>query len=80
MKIALKCFSHVKYALKADQVDIELDEGATAADLEASVRLLAGSALDEVPLRVSVNRVFVDGEHVLQDGDEAALIPPVQGG
>jgi len=80
MKIALKCFSHVKYALNADQVDIELDEGATAAELEASVRLLAGSALDDVPLRVSVNRVFVDGGHVLQDGDEAALIPPVQGG
>lgn len=80
MKITLKCFSHVKYALDTDQLKIDLDEGATANDLEAKVRSLAGAALKDVPLRVSVNRVFVGGDHVLSDGDETALIPPVQGG
>ena len=80
MNVTLKCFSHVKYALGTDQMDIELDEGATAADLEAVVRLQTGSALEKVPLRVSVNQAFVGGDHVLHDGDEAALIPPVQGG
>ena len=80
MKIKLKCFSHVRYALDTDRTEIELDEGATAADLEAAVRRLAGHVLEDIPLRISVNQAFVDGGQVLQDGDEAALIPPVQGG
>jgi len=29
---------------------------------------------------VAVNQEYVTGEHVLSDGDEAALIPPVSGG
>jgi molybdopterin converting factor small subunit len=80
MKIVLKCFSHVKYALDTDQMEVDLGEGSTANDLEARVRSLTGTALKDVPLRVSVNQAFVEGDHVLNDGDEAALIPPVQGG
>jgi molybdopterin converting factor small subunit len=80
MKIALKCFSHVKYALDRDELEIDLPADATAADLEARVRELAGDGLDGVPLRVAVNHRFVAGDHPLADGDEAALIPPVQGG
>lgn len=80
MKIALKCFSHVKYALDRDEMMIELPDPSTAADLERRVRELAGDALHEVPLRVAVNHRFVAGDHPLADGDEAALIPPVQGG
>jgi molybdopterin converting factor small subunit len=80
MKITLKCFSHVKYAFDRDEMDLELPAAATAADLETRVRELAGGALKDVPLRVAVNRTFVESGHPLADGDEAALIPPVQGG
>jgi MoaE-MoaD fusion protein len=31
-------------------------------------------------VRVAVNQAFVDLDHVLNDGDEVALIPPVSGG
>jgi molybdopterin synthase catalytic subunit len=31
-------------------------------------------------IKVAVNREYVDGDHVLADGDEVALIPPVSGG
>src|SRR6185437_4430699 len=31
-------------------------------------------------LAVAVNREYVSGSHVLQDGDEVALLPPVSGG
>jgi molybdopterin converting factor small subunit len=80
MKITLKCFSHVKYALDRDEMTLDLAAGSTAADLESRVRELAPEALADVPLRVAVNRKFVAADHPLADGDEAALIPPVQGG
>lgn len=80
MRVNLKCFSHVKYALERDELNIELPEGSRAADLEAHVRGLAGQGLEGVPLRVSVNRRFVEADHVLAEDDEVALIPPVQGG
>jgi molybdopterin synthase catalytic subunit len=31
-------------------------------------------------LRVAVNREYVPQEHILQDRDEVAIIPPVSGG
>lgn len=31
-------------------------------------------------VRVAVNEAFVDSDHLLQDGDTVALIPPVSGG
>jgi len=80
VKIDLRCFSHVKYALGRDAVAVELDAGATAGDLAARVREMADGRLAGLPLRVAVNRRFVPDDHVLADGDEAALIPPVQGG
>ncbi len=80
MIVTLKCFSHVRYALGADSLDVELEDGATAAELEATIRRRADGALEGVPLRVAVNLEFVEPGHVLRDGDEAALIPPVQGG
>jgi molybdopterin converting factor small subunit len=36
--------------------------------------------LQEAPVRLAVNRVYVDKTHPLHDNDELALIPPVSGG
>ena len=80
MKITLKCFSHVKYAFDRDELAVELPAGSSAADLVARIRAEAGDKLEGIPLRVAVNRTFVPDGHALADGDEVALIPPVQGG
>lgn len=80
MNVTLKCFSHLKYALGRDEMVVDLPADSNAADLEAHVRGLTGDALEGIPLRVSVNRRFVSLDHPLAEGDEIALIPPVQGG
>ena len=80
MNIRLRCFSHIKYALGRDELTIELTDGATAADLIARVREMGGAALASIPVRAAVNQVYVDPTEALRDGDEVALIPPVQGG
>ena len=80
MKITVKCFSRVKYALEADELFLELNPSQTTADVEDMVRERAGKKLEGVILRTAVNRKYVKDPQNLEDGDEVAFIPPVQGG
>ena len=80
MKVTVKCFSQVKYALKVNQIFLDLEPGQTTADVEEAVRRHAAGKLDGISLRIAVNRVYVQEPVVVEDGDEVALIPPVQGG
>jgi len=64
---------------------VELPEGASVADLleYLPARLTAHSAGLEKALRgiaVSVNAEFATASHLLRDGDEVGLLPPVSGG
>tara|TARA_Y100001970_G_scaffold256580_1_gene334414 strand:- start:1139 stop:1381 length:243 start_codon:yes stop_codon:yes gene_type:complete len=80
MKIVLKCFSQVKYALNTDEITVELDDGQTASDLEKIIRKQTGEKLKGIGLQIAVNQEYSDGSTVLHNGDEVAFIPPVQGG
>ncbi len=80
MKILLKCFSQVKYALNTDEMIVELEEGQTASDLEKIIRKKTGEQLKGIAVQIAVNQVYSDGSTVLHNDDEVALIPPVQGG
>lgn len=63
------------------EVVVELPDGATVADLVASLRERSASlrALPEEPA-VAVNRSHVPADAALHDGDEVAFLPPVAGG
>ena len=80
MKVTVKCFSQVKYALKVNQIFLDLEPGQTTADVEEAVRKHAAGKLDGISLRIAVNRVYVKEPVAVENGDEVALIPPVQGG
>lgn len=80
MKVNVKCFSQVKYALGSDQFSLEIESGKTTENLEQIIREKADGALDGITLSIAVNQVYVQGILVLKDGDEVAFIPPVQGG
>ncbi|MCH7611745.1 MAG: MoaD/ThiS family protein [Candidatus Marinimicrobia bacterium] len=80
MKVTVKCFSQVKYALGTDDLVLKLDIGTTTEILEKVIREKAGGKLDGVSLRVAVNQKYVPENTELNDGDEVAFIPPVQGG
>ena len=73
-------FSHLKYALGEGEIVLELNSGSTAADLVGQVRERLEKRLAGIPLRVALNGVLAADDTVLADGDEVALIPPVQGG
>ena len=80
MKVLVKCFSQVKYAIGSNELTVTLKPGSNSADLETMVREQSAGALDDVTLRTAVNKHYVIEPVLLEDGDEAAFIPPVQGG
>lgn len=80
IKIIVKCFSHVKYALGKDEISLEIKKSTTTIELEKIIREKANGQLDGIPLRIALNKQYVKEELQLNDGDEVALIPPVQGG
>ncbi len=80
MKVLVKCFSQVKYAVGTSELALDMDPGSTTADLETMIREKAASELDGVTLRTAVNKHYVSEPVPLEDGDEVAFIPPVQGG
>ncbi|MBI88737.1 MAG: molybdopterin synthase sulfur carrier subunit [Candidatus Marinimicrobia bacterium] len=80
IKIKIKCFSQVRYALGKDEIALELDEGTTSDDLEKMIREKALGKLENVTLGIAINKKYVLDDTKLNDGDEIAFIPPVQGG
>jgi len=80
IKVKIKCFSQVKYALGKNEIIMDLENGSTTVDLEQMIREQGKDKLNDVSLRVAVNQKYVQDEIELKDGDEVAFIPPVQGG
>ena len=80
IKIRLKCFSQVKYALGENEIIFELENGASTDDLEKIVRKKAEGKLNDVALSTALNKKYISKNTELEDGDEVAFIPPVQGG
>jgi molybdopterin synthase catalytic subunit len=73
-------FASLRERLRTSELQRELPRGATVADLVALLQsdfpAMAGSGR----VSIAVNAEYVDPQHVLADGDEVALIPPVSGG
>jgi molybdopterin converting factor small subunit len=80
IKIKLKCFSQVKYALDTNEIIFEFEEDIFTDDLEKIIRKKAKGKLEGVSLGIAVNKKYISQNTKLKDGDEIAFIPPVQGG
>ena len=80
IKIKVKCFSQIKYALGKDYLDLELKKGTTSENLEAHIRKVAEGKLDGINFRIAINKKYSTSNKILMNGDEVAFIPPVQGG
>lgn len=81
MRIRVLSFGPLKSAFTGERQWRELEQGATVGSLVSELRaenLIAASALASAA--VAVNQEYVKATHVLRDGDEVALLPPVSGG
>ena len=81
LELPVQLFASVREAVGRDRVTVELDPGASVADLLD--RLSAehpAIARHRSSLAVAVNHEIAPGDRPLRRGDEVALIPPVGGG
>jgi molybdopterin converting factor subunit 1 len=76
MKVRVRLFAALRERAGADEVELDLPDGARVADALARLDDLAGG----LSLVMAVNREYASGDAPLSGGDELALIPPVSGG
>lgn len=81
MKVKTRYFAIVREALGKSEEVREVPEGATAGDLltEITREVPRLSSLSRMAM-LMVNQEYVEPTHVLRDGDEFVVIPPVSGG
>jgi molybdopterin synthase catalytic subunit len=82
MRVEVRLFAILRERAGRGSIELDLADGATAADALAATGERAGLAeeLARMQVAVAVNREYVRGDAALADGDEVALIPPVSGG
>ena len=81
MTVHLRFFASLRERLKASEAERALPDGTSVGDLWAAL-CRERPDLDSLGRSISfaVNCEYVERDHVLADGDEVALIPPVSGG
>ncbi|HEY3107074.1 MAG TPA: MoaD/ThiS family protein, partial [Gaiellaceae bacterium] len=76
MRVRVRLFAGLRERAGVGEREVDLPEGSRANDAWTALDLGA-----EPPgLAYAVNRQYVDRDHVLSEGDELAVIPPVSGG
>jgi len=80
IKVKVKLFSHLKYIIEKEELILNLEKGTMTDDLENIIIKLVGEKIEKIPYRIALNMEFINGNVELNDGDEIAFIPPVQGG
>jgi len=79
MTLRIKCFSLVKQETGTSEIIMTVSEGTNSDNfLQQFYRLYP--KLMNLPIRMAVNREYLQETITLKAGDEIALIPPVSGG
>lgn len=81
MKVTVLFFSVLREIAGTDRIEWEIFAGATLGELVADLESrYPGLAAWEGRLLLAVNGEYADRAKPIADGDEVALMPPVQGG
>jgi len=81
VKVHVQFFSRLRDLVGAAEIDLEVPEKATAADLLEIVYAKTPALRNwDKSILVAAGVEFVQRDYALQSGDEIAVMPPVQGG
>jgi len=81
MEITIRVFAAMRERAGIGERTFDLPDGTTVADaIQAAAREAGEGWLLPSRLMTAVNGEYAEGDAVLRDGDELALIPPVSGG
>jgi molybdopterin converting factor subunit 1 len=76
MRVTVRLFAVLRERAGADELELELADGARVGDALDRVETLT----EGVPVVMAVNQDYAEPTDLLHPGDELALIPPVSGG
>ncbi len=76
MLVRVRLFAALRERAGAEEIELELPEGASVADALAEM----GNITRNLSVVMAVNQEYADARARLSSGDELALIPPVSGG
>ena len=81
MEVTVKLFAHLRNIAGTAQLRVDLDEGATVADLLDHLRKTIDSpALTDNSTSVMIDHKNAERETILKDEDEVLLLPIIGGG
>ena len=80
MKVKVLLFASYREKAGVGRLTMDIHNGATVGNLTATLCSKFPALPDSERIVVAVNNEYQDHHFVLDDGDEAALIPPVSGG
>jgi molybdopterin synthase sulfur carrier subunit len=80
MTISILAFGVAREIIGGSSVSLNLDEGASAADLKFILEKQYPSLLKLTSFMIAVNNEYAQPSQIIIAGDEVAIIPPVSGG
>lgn len=81
MRVRLRLFGALREAVGSKELELSLAAGARVADLRTHLLgQFPGLRPLDARVRIAVNRELAEGDALLAEGDEVALLPPVAGG
>lgn len=81
MKVRVQFFSRLRDLVGQSEMDFEVPEGTTAADLLDQLYRQTPAMRDwDKSILVASGVEFVGRDYVLKSGDQISVMPPVQGG
>lgn len=79
MIVTILPFASAKTILKYDKKQVSLKDGTSVSGLMKEL-VFESPSLANMKFLFAVNTEYVDTSHILADGDELAIFPPVSGG
>lgn len=80
MPVSVRLFAMLRETRGAARLDIDLEQGESVAQIFDRLFAANASGCPRESVMFAVNQNYVNGDHVPQDGDEVAFIPPLAGG
>lgn len=81
MKVQLRFFAGLREQLQLGSAELEISGVPSLEDVRTAIAIAYPSIASLLPFtRLAVDHVFVGPEHLVSEGAEVALIPPVSGG